>query len=114
MSTQKDLPLETATAKTKRPDILTMIAHKKLNLSAPWSCCGWNVIDPDGLLIRTAVERTITKGKRKGRAIWEGEVRETFATQAEIGAMELKWEQESAKCHQCGGDGQEWAGWHHI
>ena len=102
-----------AIARTNPPDILSIIALRKLNLSEPWSSCGWKRMDPDGLIVRVAQEVILKSGPRKGKKVWRGEEREVFASYAEITATELAWEKEHDTCHQCGGDGQMWAGWNH-
>ena len=110
MSTQREL----TAVKTSRPDVLTMIGRKKLNLAEPWSHCGWKRMDPDRWIVRMAQERILTRGPRKGKPTWEGEVKEVFINESEVKAAELAWEKETGKCQNCGGDGQAWAGWHHI
>lgn len=97
-------------AKTERPPILTTIARRKLNIGEPWTCCGWKRIEPDGLIIRIAQEHTLKTGKRKGKKAWRGDVLEVITTDAEMEQEELSWELQTGKCHQCGGDGKEFAG----
>ncbi len=96
---------------TKPPDILTILGRQKLKLDEPWSCSGWKRIKPDGFLLSFGQERIITKGKRKGKTTWKGEQQQAFVTHAEIKKAEEEWEQETGKCHVCGGDGQETNGW---
>jgi hypothetical protein len=105
--------IEDAPVKAKCPDILTIIARKKLHLEEPWKSCGWKRLDPDGLLVRIAQEKTISRGPRKGKIAWHGEVKEVFVSYAETTVAELEWEAQTGKCHNCGGDGQENCGWHH-
>lgn len=100
---------ETKAEKTERPDILSILGRKKLNLSDEWSRYAWKRYDPDRLRLTLGITRFISKGKNKGRKTWDGKI-EVFVTDAEIEATELEWENETGKCHNCGGDGSEWAG----
>ena len=98
-------------ARTRPPDTLTMIARRKLNLPDTYTNCGWTRVDPDGLLVRMKEEYIKTAGKNKGKRGWRGEERTCFVTYAEEKHERASWEKETGKCSNCGGDGQELAGW---
>ena len=98
-------------AKTQRPNTLTMIARRKLQLPDTYTCCGWTRVDPDGLLVRMKEEYIKASGKNKGKPGWRGEERTAFVTYAENKAECAAWEKSTGKCSTCGGDGQEWDGW---
>ena len=108
---QNELFEQTAQTKTRPPDTLSMIARRKLQLPDTYTHYRWTRVDPDGLLVRMKEEYIKTAGKNKGKPGWRGEERTCFVTYAEEKAECAAWEKETGKCSNCGGDGQEWAGW---
>lgn len=101
------------TAVSERPDFLTIIGRKKLGLDAPWTVYRWELIEEGTWLLHLAEQGEFTKGPRKGKAKWGKENRRATATLVDLRAAEAEFEA-TGKCHQCGGSGAEWAGWHHI
>lgn len=101
-----------------RPDILNMFAKERLALNDSWQLLSWRRLDPNGILVTIGKARAITKGKKKGSNTWTdtkgnplSERKEVFLTYGEIKEREERWEKDTGKCIECGGDGQAWIGW---
>jgi hypothetical protein len=99
--------------KTSGPDVRTIIACRKLNLSSPlYKMSGWQAVTDGYIIYVCDVLGVKTKGKNKGRTKWGKDRHKALVMDIEINVELEKWEKETGKCCKCGGDGQEWAGWH--
>ena len=53
----------------------------------------------------------ISRGPRKGHPRWPKTLERVWLRMADIRKVQLDWEQETGKCGNCDGSGQESAGW---
>src|SRR3990167_10787897 len=96
-----------------RPGQDEAIVRRKLGaLLDNWAICGWERLDPDTTIYSGGPYRLLTRGKRKGLKTWDKVAHRCAGTDAEHAAECLRFEAETGSCSTCGGDGQEWAGWH--
>jgi len=77
-----------------------------------WECLD----DADGGVMLTGCVSSglVTKGKRKGRPRYDGERKRVVVTDAEWLAEKERFERETGKCSECGGDGKVLVRWDHI
>ena len=96
-----------------RPGHDEAVVRRKLGeLPDNWAICGWERIGNDTTVYRGGLYRLLTRGKRKGLKTWDKVTHRCAVTDAEHSAECLRFEAETGTCATCGGDGQEWAGWH--
>ncbi len=89
------------------------IVRRKLGaLPDNWAICGWERIGNDATLYSGGPYRLLTRGPRKGLKKWDKVTHRCIVTDTEHTAECLRFEVETGSCATCGGDGQEWAGWH--
>lgn len=86
-----------------RPDHILALARRKLNrptaVMASWEALG-PYDKPYGLQVELADEPV----EWSNRTVVLIDIREEDEEKA-------RFERETGKCHRCGGDGQDWAGW---
>ncbi len=90
------------------------VARRKLGtLPEDVDFCRWGFIrGTDTTKLEVYRFRIATRGPRKGQRIFFGPpLGVAYVTEAEIEAEKVRFERETGKCHACGGDGREWAGW---
>jgi hypothetical protein len=91
------------------------VARRKLEpLPENFEFCGWEIIGPDTVVFRGGPVRLLKKGPNKGKRRWDKVTHKVAVTKHEEIDELLRYEKETGNCGVCGGDGQEWAGWHHI
>lgn len=98
-----------------RLDTYNLAARRKLrdsgvNIPDNWEFFTWEALT-GGVLVKGSETYTKTSGKNKGRKGWRGTVSTVIVTPEDEREEERIFEQETGNCHQCGGDGQEWAKW---
>ena len=95
-------------------DFMDMVVRRKLApLPETWQVFQWERIG-DAIINKGSETRILQKGPRKGKKTWTKEdLRTCIVTDAEIAEEKKNYERDTSKCHECGGDGQEWRGWHH-
>lgn len=91
------------------------IARQKLNESIDWQICVWERVgDGNDCLVKGAVPRLLTRGKRKGEPTWRGiPMRSAVVTQMEINAELEAFEAGTGYCAHCFGSGQTFKSWNH-
>ena len=88
------------------------IAKRKLSAPDGWEVCGWERVGADGLIVQGGVPRLLKSGKNKGRRTFrDSAISRVVLTDAEIKEEKARFSQETGKCAECEGSGQEWAGW---
>jgi hypothetical protein len=87
------------------------VASRKINAPAGFQWFAWEVVG-DGVLMTGCVSTgTVTRGPNKGRPRYDGERVKCFVSRREVAEEEARFERETGKCGNCGGDGQEFARW---
>lgn len=102
------------------PDFWSMIAVER-GMPEGWRWYALNVLGDHGVprehaaaLVTGAVPGArFAKGKRKGEIDWSKATSpaEIVVTFADYDARALRWESQTGKCKDCGGETQKWAGW---
>lgn len=96
-----------AVRKAAMPDGWRWFSSELLNYRAPRAA--------QSFLLSGAVVPNIEKGKYAGQPKWKGRDKtqdRSFAVSIPaLEAFKEEWELEEAKCHQCFGTGEQWAGW---
>ena len=108
-----------------RPNHLENHARELLHQPPEWRIHRWQRLPEDahyGGFTHTAVTGAVCnavflRGPRKGPTNWSKRDPDTdrgvIISDVEHNAWLLAWEKQTGKCHECGGTGQEWAGWNH-
>lgn len=94
------------------PDFWNLAVQKKLGLPPEWQWYKLQAIGPD-----TLVEGAVPLGFTKtGRPKWPkvSESQRCVVTDAERQAVREQWSRDTGKCWNCGGSGEEFAGWNHL
>jgi hypothetical protein len=93
------------------------VANRKIGVIPNFLWHSWECLDTaDGSVLMTGCVSSglVTKGPRKGRPRYDGEPKRVVVTDGELLTEKARYECEEGKCSECGGDGQEFAGWNHI
>lgn len=91
------------------------VANRKMGHIEKFQWYRWEVLADDSILMTGCVSSgLVLKGKRKGKPRYDGEPRSIVVTLEEEHAEERRFERDTGKCAECGGDGNVFAGWHHI
>lgn len=111
---------ETLQSAHERPEpIREQIGRRKLGNPAGFRFYSWEAIgsgrpeDRDVLMTGCVVTRHYSKGKNKGRPVYDGPPLKVVVTEAEEAAERARIEAEG-RCGECQGEGTVFGGWHHI
>ena len=92
----------------KAPDFFALAARQTHSLPDEWMPCIYESIDGGFLLHGSVPIGTYSRGPRKGRPKWPPtcEMKRVIVTRAQVEGAKSAYEQETGKCHRCGGSGQ--------
>lgn len=107
-----DLFAATQAESTARPPcFMTLVARRKLCQGEEWRWCKAELVGQD-VLLEGGIPPLFTRGKYAGTPNWKGvPLTKVVATRAEIDQQMVTYEAETGCCRNCGGSGQESAGW---
>lgn len=85
------------------PNHMASAARRKLKItSLMWKPSSYQALDDGTILIVGSMTRLITRGRNKGRPVWDSTSHTTCTlTQVDLREEERIYEKETGKCHAC-------------